>query len=264
MNIEQITKTFLTYVKDNYNLEDSNLKRKYFHSQNVATNALSIAKSIELDKDNQELAYVIGLLHDFARFEQWKLYNTYKDSKSIDHGNFAVELLINKNKISMFDIPKEYYSIISKSIEQHNKKAISSNVVDEKTLLHCKIIKDADKLDLYKLNMKGKLPTFSNKDGMTLQSYESVFNGKLVDDKCLNTKLDRALLNIATANDLNFEYSVNKVLEMNFFDNMLKTFKKILNEEDTKILIECLDFAKNKATEKVANLKKEKASKYAS
>ena len=41
--------------------------------------------------EDVEIIMLIGLLHDYSRFEQWCKYNTFSDINSIDHGDLAVE-----------------------------------------------------------------------------------------------------------------------------------------------------------------------------
>jgi len=36
---------------------------------------------------------IIGLLHDYGRFIQWKKYKTFTDIDSIDHADLGVNLL---------------------------------------------------------------------------------------------------------------------------------------------------------------------------
>ena len=50
----------------------------------VAEEARRIAKSLNLSEEEQDLAELIGLLHDIGRFEQWKWYGTYSDKLTMD------------------------------------------------------------------------------------------------------------------------------------------------------------------------------------
>lgn len=52
-----------------------------------------IASKSNFNKEDIELATIAGLLHDYARFEQWTKYHTHDDSKSVDHGDLAVKIL---------------------------------------------------------------------------------------------------------------------------------------------------------------------------
>ena len=59
--------------------------------------SLSIASSIGLNEEKINLAKLIGLLHDIARFEQYTRYQTFRDIESIDHGNLGAEILQQDN-----------------------------------------------------------------------------------------------------------------------------------------------------------------------
>ena len=60
--------SFKEYLKD-YDLENGSIKLKIKHTYEVVNKSEYIAKGLELDKENIELAKVIALLHDIGRFE---------------------------------------------------------------------------------------------------------------------------------------------------------------------------------------------------
>src|SRR5574344_2948436 len=86
--IENINLQFINFVKE-YDLKDSNISRKIFHTQVVANACFQIACKLELNESDTNLAYVGGILHDIGRFEQWKLYKTYSDKQSVDHAEIS-------------------------------------------------------------------------------------------------------------------------------------------------------------------------------
>ena len=61
-----------------------------------------------------DLAAYCGLLHDIGRFEQLKRYNTFVDSKSIDHGLLGYEILKEDNYINKY-IDNKNKNIVLKS-----------------------------------------------------------------------------------------------------------------------------------------------------
>ena len=107
----------------------------------------NLAKQLELDEEDVKLARLIGLLHDFGRFEQYSVYATYDDDLSFDHADYAVEVLFNGNEIRKYIADNRYDNIIKMAIKNHNKFAIEGNL-NEKELLHTKMIRDTDKLDI--------------------------------------------------------------------------------------------------------------------
>ena len=142
MNIDIIRKRFIEYVKK-YDLKKSNIMRKFHHSFRVMEYTKEICESLNLNEEDTSLALVIGLLHDIGRFEQWNKYKTYYDSISIDHGDLGADILED------FLEEDENKHIILTAVKNHNKPSIE-NDLDERTLLFCKIVRDADKLDIIK------------------------------------------------------------------------------------------------------------------
>ena len=78
-----------------YNLDDSNLLRKFIHSYDVAKNCYTLACIKNFNENQKYFCYLMGLFHDIGRFEQWKLYHTYDDTKSIDQVIYQLKFLIN-------------------------------------------------------------------------------------------------------------------------------------------------------------------------
>ena len=143
----------------NYDMKDPDINYKYYHSYRVMDAMELIAINLNLSNEDIELAKTIGLLHDIGRFEQDRLYNSFKDSE-MDHGDYGVKVLQETNFLDKLNINKLDYEVIYKSIKNHNKFKIEDGLT-ERELLFAKLIRDADKLDiLYALgnkNIKGIL-----------------------------------------------------------------------------------------------------------
>ena len=65
-------------------------------------------------------------------------------------------MLFEKCMIRKFIEDNQYDGIIKKAIENHSKLKIEENL-DERTLLHSKIIRDADKIDNYRVKKDEKV-----------------------------------------------------------------------------------------------------------
>ncbi|MDD4350987.1 MAG: HD domain-containing protein [Clostridia bacterium] len=245
MDIIKIKAELLKYLITNFDLNNPNLLRKYEHIQCVATYCSKIAKELNLTDQDIDLAYVLGLFHDYGRFTQWKRYQTYNDRLSCSHAELGANLLFKKNEMNNFSVPKQYYKPLKIAIIEHSKFDIDKSITEPKTLLLCKIIRDADKINLYELNINGELPTFTNADGVTKEVMDAVEQGECVNTKFVKTKLDRALLSLASTYDLNYNFSYKKLNEMNYFEKMKVRYEKILNEKDKTILYEAVDTVKD-------------------
>ena len=123
IDINEAKKIFNEFVKK-YDTNNEMIDTKYNHTFRVCENSLNICKSMNLNKEDTNLAYIIALLHDLGRFEQAKKYKTFNDSKSIDHANYACKILFDDNLIRKFIKTNEYDLIIKKSIYNHNKYEI--------------------------------------------------------------------------------------------------------------------------------------------
>ena len=133
---------FEKYVS-NFDMSNKKVEHKYHHTYRVLEYAKEIAKSLNLDEKEYNRACVCALFHDLGRFPQIRDYDTFVDSESIDHGDKSYEILKENNYND---------DIVLKAVKYHNKKYVPK--FDELTDMHCKLVRDADKVDimLYFLN----------------------------------------------------------------------------------------------------------------
>ena len=71
----------------------------------------------------------------------------------LEHAEFGTKVLFQNNLIRKFIDDDKYDEIISKAIYNHNKYKIQEGL-SEIELLQCKIIRDADKLDNFRVKEK--------------------------------------------------------------------------------------------------------------
>ncbi|NCB92946.1 MAG: HD domain-containing protein [Clostridia bacterium] len=150
MNREDFIKTFDDYVSD-YDLSDAKIKLKYIHTGEVAKNAERIAESLALSKEDQELCWEIGMLHDIGRFEQLRRYDTFMDADSIDHAEFGADLLFKEGLIERFDLDTSQYDELEQAVRYHSRYRLPEGLSDRQVTL-CQIIRDADKVDILRAN----------------------------------------------------------------------------------------------------------------
>lgn len=221
-------KAFQEYVK-NYDPTDKKIALKIAHIERTSQVAKKIAESLNLEKEDIELAELIGLLHDIGRFEQIKRYHTFADKDSINHGEFGVKILFEEEKIRDYISTSKYDEIIRKAILNHNRKEIEKGLTD-KELLHAKIIRDADKVDILYIMTFEKIETLYNKDDisnekMTDKIYEEFMEGKLVDYKKIQSAVDKVIAHFAYVYDFNFKYSLKYIYENQYLE---KHYKRIV------------------------------------
>lgn len=150
MNRKRLTEAFEAYTS-NYNLDDPNIFLKYVHTGKVAENCECIAKSLGLSQEEIDLAWEIGMLHDIGRFEQLRRFDTFFDHLSIDHAKFGADLLFQEGLMERFDDTHENDGLIEKAVRYHSLYRLPEDLT-EKERLFCQIIRDADKVDIYRAN----------------------------------------------------------------------------------------------------------------
>ena len=147
IDIKLINEEFNNYVS-NFNPNEGRIKLKIDHIKRVSKKCSEIAQNLKLNENEIKLAETIGLFHDIGRFEQAKTFNTFSDKDSVNHAELSIKVLFEENLIKNFKIDKKYYNIIKVAILNHNKNKIEDGLTEEE-LLYSKIIRDADKLDIY-------------------------------------------------------------------------------------------------------------------
>ena len=234
IDLEKAKSEFIKYT-NNYDLNNSHIERKIHHSLRVMEVSKKIAENLNLTKEQIDLATLIGLLHDIARFEQRKRYGTYYDKKSIDHGDFAIELLEENDFIRNFIEDDKYDKIIKTAIKNHNKYELEP--LDGEELLQAKIIKDADKIVIfYQLAYKFA----KNKNEIENSEISQDYIKQLKQEKCIfrnaeESAIDELVLITSFIYDIHFESSLRLIKEENYIEKMFEQFEF---KENTKKQVE--------------------------
>ena len=145
--LENAVIEFNKYV-DNFDRTSEKINLKYQHSLAVMGLMKELAFRLELSKEDIELSGLIGLLHDIGRFVQLRETNSFKDS-ILDHAIIGADYLFKEGHIRDYIEDTKYDSIIEKAIRNHNKLKIDDGL-NERELLFSKMIRDMDKVDIYK------------------------------------------------------------------------------------------------------------------
>ena len=208
-----------------YDMNEDMIAYKYNHSYRTVHQAEEIARSLNLDEEDKELASFIALTHDIARFRQWSDFKTFEDHKSFDHGDEGVKILFDEGQIEKFNIDEKYYDIIKTAIKFHNKKLLDENGLSEKEILHSKIIRDADKIDIiYSFSTQRLLEIESDDSVINDKVMESIKKHELINKEDVVGKNDRIVMELGLVYDLNFDYSIKKIYEENYLGKMVDSF----------------------------------------
>lgn len=175
INRKNVINAFAEYVR-NYDPSDEKIKLKIDHTYRVAGLCQRIAESLGLSEPDVDIAWLLVMLHDIGRFEQIRRFGTFNDAQSVDHAEFGADLLFKEGLIRKF--AEGYYEecelaepenqedeqiiknnehhnkdtgLLEMAIRQHNKYRVKEDLT-ERQRMFCDILRDADKVDIFKVN----------------------------------------------------------------------------------------------------------------
>jgi putative nucleotidyltransferase with HDIG domain len=221
------------YVQQHYSNDldiDSNIDMKYQHCLKVANESKHIALSLNMNPSDCNLAYLCGLFHDIGRFRQYKVYQTFSDSKSIYHGALGVEVLEKLEILDQFS--RKHARIIQDSVYNHGLLAIS-DTLKEDSIHYTKIVRDADKLDIYRIvcnyyNSNAKrnvalelsLDVTENISEKVLNDFE---NGLIIQKSDMVFLNDFKILQLSWIFDIQFDYTRTMIAESNYIKCIIES-----------------------------------------
>ena len=229
INITKAKKEFKKYV-EKYDMNNPKIKLKVAHIERTSRIAKKIAETLELQKEDIELAELIGLLHDIGRFEQVKRYGTFVDYLSENHAEIGVKILFKEGLIRNFIEDDKYDRIIKLAIINHNKdkKQITKNMSNREKL-HVKLIRDSDKTDiLYILTFENEKLVWESEnleeEKFSDEIYREFIENHDIIYKNRKTHADILIGHFAYAFDFNFDYGLKYVLDNKYYEKLYKRF----------------------------------------
>lgn len=236
IDIKKAKQEFKNYVKK-YDINNPKIALKIAHIERTSQIARNLAKNLNLEKEDIELAELIGLLHDIGRFEQVRIYNTFSDKDSINHGELGAKILFEDGEIRRFIEEDRYDNIIKTAIVNHNRNRETMQWSNEKEELHSKIIRDADKIDiLYILTFEEKKVAWGKADlsneKITDEIYREFMNKESINYKKRETIADKLVSHFAFLYDFNYKYSLQIIKEKGYIDKIYERFK--FNDSETE------------------------------
>lgn len=166
-----LRKQFADYTM-NYDPSMTKIRLKIIHTYKVAEICDIIADSLNLSEEDKIIAWTCGMLHDVGRFEQVKRYNTFVDSESVDHANFGADLLFTDNlyeQMVLTNVTPDQKDVIEKAIRAHSSFRIPETLTTRERLF-ANLLRDADKVDIFRVNFEFPLDEIFNIDMSVLKS----------------------------------------------------------------------------------------------
>ena len=219
-------RVFGEYVK-NYNYRDEKIRLKIEHTYKVASLCEEIAVSERLTAEDIDLAWLIGLLHDIGRFEQLRQYGTFIDADSVDHAELGADILFKQGKIREFVADTDCDDLIELAVRCHSLYRLPDGL-NTREIMFCDIIRDADKVDILRVNVEFAPEDIYNVSSQVLYNEEvtpevmqSFFEEHATLRSLKKTAVDHLAGHISLIYELVYPYSVRVMAEQGFLGKML-------------------------------------------
>lgn len=128
---------------------------KVHHTYRVAELCERIATEERFDSAMRDAAWLVGMLHDIGRFVQLQDYDTFMDADSIDHAELGARMLFDEQLIGGFmdrsECDARLLDAMRAAIALHSAWRLPGDM-DEVQRSLCTILRDADKIDILRVN----------------------------------------------------------------------------------------------------------------
>jgi HD superfamily phosphohydrolase YqeK len=198
-----------------------NLSLKYHHSLCTQKNAHKLAQTLTLTENEQNIASLIGLLHDSGRFPQYFHYKTFRDSASKNHALWSVQLLEEDQVLR--DLSETEQQWILTAIANHNRFQIDPTL-DDKSTLFCHLIRDSDKLDIFRVMTENEfILDFKPTDTISPEILQAIQNHQCALNKDVRHEGDFKLLQLSWVFDIHFPWSLQQLHQSGLLERFYQT-----------------------------------------
>lgn len=215
---------FSGYVKGYYSSDKDmqhHVRLKEEHTQRVCELSRSMGRSLALTTAEMLVADTAALFHDVGRFEQYKRYRTFNDMRSLDHAALAVEIL-RENRV-LADLSAVEQEGVEKAIFHHNKRELPHGESGA-WLLYGKMVRDADKLDIFELIVNKDMiasPEIQDSYEYSRGLAEMILAGRMPQYEEIRSAGDQMLFRASWVYGMYFPYTCGYMLEKRYVEQML-------------------------------------------
>jgi hypothetical protein len=230
--LDSLYRWFQGYVggfsSDNARVQ-AHLKLKQQHTYRVCAEMRHLVQSLALPDRDARIAEAIALLHDTGRFEQFVRYQTFLDARSENHCLLGLRILTEQKVLDALD--ENERRIIEKAIEFHGAMELPDLPAD--TLLFARLIRDADKIDIFDVIIRNYKEYLTKPEGFVLEVAfldtpgcspkvaQAVLARRPIDYRDLTTIDDAKLMQLGWVFDINFTAALVRIRDRGYLDELV-------------------------------------------
>jgi len=246
MKSSKVMKVFDQYIK-NFDMNNANIKAKYFHSLKTMELAREIATNLEIFNEEEiVICELIGLFHEIGSFDQNPNFHIINDNNE-DYTNKTLETLFTNGLVRKITSETKYDGIIKFAIYSLNKNGYPNNL-DKKVIAFCDVLKDAHKLDLFRMVIN--YPYVDTRiDGYpTGMVYDEFKMFRTIENKLTENNADEILLILSNLFSLKYRYSYYIAKQENYISKLIKSLN--YSDKNVKKFFNSLENVLNVYTER--------------
>lgn len=237
-DFKQWIKWFKVYVSGflTENPDDNHaIRLKEEHTYRVCGNITLLSKKLGLSPGDILLAKTMALFHDLGRFKQYRRYGTFNDRASQNHAELGVAEIALHDVLSV--CRQSESELITSAIAYHNAAALPEGQ-EERTLFFTRLLRDADKLDIWRVfcdyyrqrrQRPGEAPNQTIELGLpdlptcSPAVVAALQEGRYARMEDLRTLNDFKLLQISWVYDLNFQPAFKVLQKRGYIEQIAAT-----------------------------------------
>jgi hypothetical protein len=236
-DLADFEKWFVAYVRSYYTgdeVHDMPIRLKEEHTERVRHEIVSLGRTLDLSAEQMLVAETTALFHDLGRFKQYAVYGTFSDAESENHAALGLRELARHHVLSRCS--KKERIVICKAIGLHNRRTLPEKG-DVTALFFARLLRDADKLDIWRVFVDYYAGRFGAKSGTIVlglpdgalcssEILAALDREEMANTKDMVTLCDYKLLQISWVFDLNFAAACREVESRKYVETIAATLPK--------------------------------------
>lgn len=202
------------------------------HSLRVVANSQLLSNVVLQTEEDKIIASVIALFHDIGKASMIS-QNIEPTVIQRDHATVSTKII---QQLEFYQaLPTDTQAIIFNSIENHNKLKLPKLDSEQQTLF-ARLLRDADKLDIFDSSYRYFKEKYGNQPIITIdlnksvdvseKIIKSILAGKAAAVEDIKSLNDYKLLLLSMAFDLNFKYTFRIMSEKQYVPKIYETLPK--------------------------------------
>lgn len=235
--LQQLEKWFIEYadscIHEHPGAAEELLLKKD-HTIQVQDVIRTIATELRCDEALTLMGLAAALLHDVGRFRQYMEYGTFADSRSEDHAELGLKVIHEHNLLD--DCDARHTQMIEFAIRHHNKLALPEEGDDEALFL-AKMLRDADKLDIFRVvtgyyrgndsEAISAMLGLPDNDTISEKIGEEILGGRIPRMENLASCNDLKLMQMSWIYDINFPVTLRMIQERGYLEMLFRSLPNL-------------------------------------